>query len=192
MARLLPLLCAALPALAARGEGFDIAGSIGLAYGASQGQDDVAPGLALRASYGGPIFSAGLNGLFAVGSAASYRGGGERVDSSGLQAWAALADVSVQTPGTVSVGVRTGAGLGKVISLNCNCEEVAPAYGHVAPAFFGSAFASARVGDQTRIVLELSGVHFDNLEHGGAPFSAPATGLEAWIFALAVGVQWGR
>jgi hypothetical protein len=189
MRRLL-LLCTLTAALAARAEGFGAEVGAGPAYGAAAARDGFAPAFSLRASYQWSFFSAGIRGLLFAGSEASTKGSGSQLDSSGFQAWAALAEASIATPGTISVGLRLAGGLGKVIGLNCDCEEVAALRGHVAPAFLGSAFTSAQFGDHARVSLELAGVHFSDLENGQAPFSAPATGLEAWSFVLLLSVQW--
>lgn len=79
-----------------------------------------------------------------------------------------------------------------MIGLNCNCEEVAPLRGHVAPAFLGSAFASVKVADRCRVSLDLAVLHFADLENGRAPFSAPASGLEAWSALALLAVQWSE
>src|SRR3954470_4669739 len=122
MAKLLALLCCVFPALAARAEGFGAEAGAGFSYGASEFRDAIAPVFSLRGSYGARWLSAGVPGLLYAGIEASYRGVGKQHDSSGLQAAAALADLSIHTSGTIAVGVRFGAGVGKVISLNCNCE----------------------------------------------------------------------
>jgi hypothetical protein len=190
MARVLLLLCA-LP-LAAGAEGFGAELGVGPGYGAAASVDAIVPALSLRAEYGAPYFSAGLRGLFFLGPEASYAGGGSRVDPSGFQAWAALAEISAHTGSTISFGARLAGGVGKVIGLNCDCEEVAPLHGHVAPAFLASLFGSVRLADHSRAILELAAARFADLERGEAPFSQPASGVEAWTFAILVALQWAQ
>jgi hypothetical protein len=189
MKRLL-VLCTLTAAVSARADGFGVEVGAGPAYGAGATRDAFAPAFSLRASYGWPFFSAGVRGLVFPGAEASTKGGGSQLDSSGFQAWAALVEASVFTPGTFSVGFRFAGGLGKVIGLNCNCEEVAALRGHVAPAFLGSAFIRGQVTDHARVSLEFAGIHFDDLENGQAPFSAPASGLGAWSFVALLSVEW--
>jgi hypothetical protein len=190
MPRSILLLCALAAAFPVRaaGVGAEIGG--GLGYATSSGYDSAAPALSARVAYGTDTYGFALRGLLLIGGEASYQAGGAPGNPSGLRAWAALAEVSGQTDGPVSLGLRFGAGLGKVIGLNCNCEEVAPLHGHVAPAFLGSIVVAPRLSDAYRIALELALIHFADLEHGGAPFSQPASGLDAWTGTILLSFQW--
>ena len=190
MARVLLLLCTF--SLAAQAEGFGAELGVGPGYGGAALVDAIVPAFSLRAEYGTPYISGGLRGLFFLGPKASYASGGSGIDPSGFQAWAALAEISAHTAGTISIGARLAGGVGKVIGLNCDCEEVAPLHGHVAPVFFASLFGSVRLGDHARAVLEAAVAHFTDLERGDAPFSQAESGIQAWTFALLVSLQWAQ
>ena len=54
------------------------------------------------------------------------------------------------------------------------------------------AAAPCRLADHYRIALELAAAHFADLENAGAPFNAPASGLDAWGAALLLSLQWSQ
>ena len=173
-------------------KGFGVDLGVGPAFASGEGRSSTAPALFLRTEYGSANWSAGLRGLLAIGGEGTSKGGGSQRDNSGFQAWALLAEGSMHSDGPVALGFRAGAGLGQVVSLNCNCEEVAELRGAVAPVLFAAAFIRGRVGQHNRLSLEASVLRFHELANGPAPFSQPDTGNAAWTALVTLAYGWSQ
>jgi|SRR5258708_14974027 hypothetical protein len=112
---------------------------LGLGYGSS-GQDNVPGALALSAaaSHGGELWSAGVRGILLRGPEGkdAVGGGASLVDLAGFRAWAILAEAQAHSRGALQLGVRVGAGLGRLVRIQQGLLDETYAWkGPVAPSF---------------------------------------------------------
>ena len=140
-------------------------------YGSTQ----TAPLASVAAALQGSIWSAGLRGLFLLGSPGYASGADPTPHNGGLSAWGVLAEGGLHTAGNFQLGVRVGAGIGRLVLVQCDCSENQPLEGEVAPTFAASIGASGILG-QFRLGIELGGMLFTGVSHvSGSPGSPGAT-----------------
>jgi hypothetical protein len=198
MSRTLLALCCSAVALPCHAEGPTLELGLGPAWAFAAPRDaPIAPAVSLRVGYGWNQAALGVRGLFIIGPNGEERGGGSTVDSSAFRAVAAFGELSIiSPPDKFLYGLRLGAGVGSVIGLNCNCEEVPKVHGGPVPALLGSVFASLRTSAHTRVSLELATVYFTGLEHGigfgGNVGASGESGLDAWTGLLLLSLQWAQ
>lgn len=125
-----------------------------------------APAAAVAASYRAEHWSVGIHALTYAGSPAYASGNVVNPHNGGLSAWAVLAQGGVHS--TSGLELRAGAGLGRVVLIQCDCSESDGTTGALAPAFSLSLGFSHAITPHFRPGIELGGILFTDITHGAS------------------------
>src|SRR5260221_8419774 len=162
-------------------------------YGSMQ----AAPALSIQLFRDDSFWTAGVHALLPVGSPGGARGAALAPPNGGLNAWGVFAEGGLHTSGATSLELRVGAGIGRMVLVQCDCSENEPLAGDIGPALTASVRALGRVSHGIRLGLELGTVLFTNLSHAsGSPglpgYSSPPaeSGLVHPAFHLLAALSW--
>jgi hypothetical protein len=142
---------------------------IGVGYGSS-GQDNVPGALALSAaaSQGGELWSAGVRGILLRGPEGkdAVGGGASLAGLAGFRAWAILAEVQAHSRGVLQLGVRLGAGLGRLVRIQPGQFDETYAWnGPVAPSFAAALTGRVELTSSLLLGLEVGTLVLTHISH---------------------------
>jgi hypothetical protein len=137
-----------------------------------------APVVAVFVGNDAPFWVAGIRAMGVLGTPDSTSGNNRPPSNGGLHAWGIFVEGGPHTAGDVMVGLRLGAGLGRVLGIQCDCSEVPTLEGGIAPAFVATAEGRWRVAGFW-IGLQLGGVLFTGVGHIAGFPGQPTFGASA-------------
>ena len=184
----------AAPALGQEYSVFDADLNIGVSKSTTQLYDDQsAPLLSLRLGVR-PIqwLSFGVRVDAALGPEGAEVAFVPTLQRAGHKWFAGLADFRIVTTSPHEVYFGAGGGIGHMVSLQCNCQEIYATHGSGKPVVQIFAGLRAAATSPLRFDAEIRALHWGDLETRGGVISPPpplppVMKTEAWILLLTVG-----